>query len=71
MVNCLFITSGLCWKTTTQLGSTSAPIQTLWASGNCLPCLMGMRTFGYTNNMIEILGNGMELMSGARVQYVL
>lgn len=50
---CIFITSGICWS------QTSA----------CTPCLLSMQTFGYTQNKIPILGNGMTLMSGSRVQF--
>lgn len=70
MVDCLFIASGLCWKSTTQLSMTSGGSnQTLWTSGNCIACLIGMEVFGYHKNHIPTMRNGTELLSGAHVQF--
>jgi len=61
MSDCIFFTSGVCWKTTTDF--------TMQVSGNCTPCLLALNFGGFTNNKIPILPNNTELMSGARVQF--
>lgn len=60
---CYFFTSGICFKTTEIYANPNM------ASGKCESCIAAMSKFGYTNNMIPLLPNDVELASGARVQF--
>ena len=70
MASCIFFSSGICWKSETQLAQTSGgSVQVLWTSGNCNPCLNAMLIGTYNMNRVRMLGDNMILASSSRIQY--